>query len=178
MKKVKITNRSNGFVGYFIPETNLRRSFGPYESKDVDADELQKVMYQSGGQALLDAYFLIDDKELAEEYSPTLAKEPEYWHNKDNLIEIMLYGSQDEFLDLLDFCPKGTLETIKDLAISLPLKDTDKMQAIQNKTGLNVYNAIKNKEIDNEKPAETAGRRVQRVETTTPPKYRRVEKAE
>lgn len=178
MKKVKITNRSNGFVGYFIPEINLRRSFGPYESKEVDADELQKVMYQSGGQALLDAYFLIDDKKLAEEYSPSLAKEPEYWHNKEKLVEIMLHGSQNEFLDLLDFCPKGTLETIKDLAVSLPLKDTDKMQAIQKKTGLNVYNAIKNKEIDDTKPAETTGRRVQQAEVVIPPKYRRVEKTD
>lgn len=178
MKKVKITNRSNGFVGYFIPEINLRRSFGPYESKEVDADELQKVMYQSGGQALIDTYFLIDDKELAEEYSPSLAKEPEYWHDKNKLIEIMQYGSQDEFLDLLDFCPKGTLETIKDLAVELPLTDTLKMQAIQNKTGMNVYNAIKNKEIDDRKPAETAGRRVQQVEKTATSRYRRVEKAE
>ena len=177
MKKVIIKNRSNGFVGYYIPEINLRRSFGPYESKEVDAEEIQKVVYQSGGQELVDAYFIIEDKDLAATISPEVSQEPEYWMDKDNIIKVMTSGSLDEFLDFLDFCPLGSLETVKDLAVSLPLTDTNKMKAIQNKTGMNVYNAIQNKDIDESTPAETAIRRVKQVESTpaVTPKYRRVE---
>ena len=177
MKKIKVTNRSNGSIGYFIPELNIRRTFGPYESKTIDEEEIQKIMYQDGGYALVNSYLLIEDKEAANKYSPEYSKEPEYWMDKDNIIKVMTSGSLDEFLDFLDFCPLGSLETVKDLAVSLPLTDTNKMKAIQNKTGMNVYNAIQNKDIDESTPAETAIRRVKQVESTpaVTPKYRRVE---
>lgn len=176
MKKVKITNRSNGFIGYTIPELGINRSFGPHESKDVDSDEIKRVAYQSGGQALIDAYFLIEDKELAEEFSPEVSMEPEYWMTKDEIINMLNNGSQEEFLDFLDFCPSGSLETVKDLAVSLPIRDTLKMEAIREKTGMNVYNAIQNKETENEKVSEKTTRRVSVEEKTSLPKYRRVEK--
>lgn len=176
MKKVIIKNRSNGFVGYYIPEINLRRSFGPYEAKEVDAEEIQKVVYQSGGQELVDAYFIIEDKDLAATISPEVSQEPEYWMDKDNIIKILTSASQDEFLDFLDFCPAGALETVKDLAVSLPISDVNKMKAIQEKTGMNVYNAIQNKDEEIEKTSSRTTRRVQQTTTVEPPKYRRVEK--
>lgn len=174
MKKVKVTNRSNGAIGYFIPELNIRRSFGPHESKEIDVDEIQRIMYQDGGQELIDAYLLIDDKETAEKFSPNLSGEPEYWMSKEEIINIMENGSQDEFLDFLDYCPTGSLETVKDLAVALPLRDTLKMEAIQKKTGMNVYNAIQNKRQDEEKPVIKTERRVQRRVEEETPKYRRV----
>lgn len=177
MNKVKVTNRSNGFIGYTIPELGINRSFGPYESKDVDSDEIRRVAYQSGGQALIDAYFLIEDKELAEEFSPDVSVEPEYWMKKEEIIEMMLHGSQEQFLDFLDFCPPGSLETVKDLAVALPLRDTLKMDAIKEKTGMNVYNAIQNRDSETEKTPEKTVRRVAIEENNVAlPKYRRVEK--
>lgn len=176
MKKVTIKNRSNGFVGYYIPEINLRRSFGPYESKEIDVEEIQKVVYQSGGQELVDAYFIIEDKELATIVSPEVSEEPEYWMDKDDIIKMLIESSQDEFLDFLDFCPQGALETVKDLAVSLPISDMNKMKAIQAKTGMNVYNAIQNKDEEVEKTSNKTTRRVQQPVEVTPPKYRRVEK--
>ena len=177
MKKVTIKNRSNGFVGYYIPEINLRRSFGPYESKEVDSEEIQKVIYQSGGQELVDAYFIIEDKELAATISPEVSEEPEYWMDKEDIVKMLVESSQDEFLDFLDFCPPGSLETVKDLAVSLPISDMNKMKAIQVKTGMNVYNAIQNKDEEVEKTSNKSTRRVQQsAEVATPPKYRRVEK--
>jgi hypothetical protein len=55
----------------------------------------------------------------------------------------MQNGSLDEFLDCLDFAPEGVIDLIKTLAVELPLNDVAKREAILNKTGFNVDNAIR-----------------------------------
>ena len=127
MKKVTIKNRSNGFVGYYIPEINLRRSFGPYESKEVDSEEIQKVIYQSGGQELVDAYFIIEDKELAATISPEVSEEPEYWMDKEDIKNVtwdfVVFPSQnfkDDFGAALLQYEQGTIswQQVKDVFVT------------------------------------------------------------
>jgi len=55
----------------------------------------------------------------------------------------MEHGSLDEFLDCLDFAPEGVKDLIKNLAVELPLNDVAKREAIFNKLGFNVDNAIR-----------------------------------
>jgi len=55
----------------------------------------------------------------------------------------MQTGSLDEFLDCLDFAPEGVKDLIKNLAVDLPLNDVAKREAIFNKLGFNVDNAIR-----------------------------------
>jgi len=50
----------------------------------------------------------------------------------------------EQFLDCLDFAPAGVIELIKKFAVSLPLDNYEKRQALKAKTGLDVDKAIAN----------------------------------
>ena len=164
MKKVKVINRSSGPVGYKIPEINLSRVFAAGESKEINTDELQKLAYQVGGQELIDMYFLIQDEEVANEFSPLVAKELEYNYTKEDVIKLVKFGSIEEFLDALDFAPEGVVELIKAVSIELPLTDTRKMQAFKDKKGTDLANLIKiNEEAKAEEVIKTTQRRVATV---------------
>jgi hypothetical protein len=89
----------------------------------------------------------------------------------------MQRGSQDEFLDMLDFAPQGVMDLIRQFAVSLPLNDIEKRRALKNKTGFDVNAALTHVEEEKQedaaagieaaptpqrrvKPASTTGRRV------------------
>ena len=74
--------------------------------------------------------------------------EPEYYYSESDIKRIMISGSLDQFLDLLDFSPAGNIDVIKSLAVELPLNDMQKRDAIQKKFGFNINKAI---EIKNSK---------------------------
>ena len=45
-KKITVRNRSNSFIGYEVPDMNLKRDFAPYEEKsDITEEEIQKLSY-------------------------------------------------------------------------------------------------------------------------------------
>ena len=142
MEKIKITNRSDCTVGYKIPEKNLARYLAPNESRIVDKEELQRLIYQPGGQNLIDNYFQIEDLEAAKELSPWTANEPEYYYTQDTIKKLLTTGTIDELLDCLDFAPQGVIELVKHLAVKFEVNDIAKRQAILEKTGFNVTNAI------------------------------------
>ena len=60
-RPIQVTNRSNGFVAYTLPERHLRREFHPHETKTVEYQELLEISAQSGGRELLYNYLLIKD---------------------------------------------------------------------------------------------------------------------
>lgn len=142
MEKIKVTNRSDSVVGYRLPEKNLQRDFAPNESKEISSEELQQLIYQPGGQELLDAYFRIDNAEVAQEMSPWVSNEPEYFYTEADVKNILLKGTVDELLDLLDFGPEGTKELAKSLAISLPCTNTLKLDALQKYFNINISSMI------------------------------------
>lgn len=149
-RKVKIKNRvGNGTVGYTIPDmNNLTRIFEDGEEKIVTFEEIRKLSYLHGGSKILKNYLTIEDKEILSEIN--FIPEPEYFYTKEDIIKLMQTGSLDEFLDCLDFAPDGVKETIKTLAVELPLNDVAKRDAIQEKLGFNVTNAIENKKLTEE----------------------------
>lgn len=175
-----VLNRSSSMVGYTIPELNIRREFQPGETKKIKFSELEQLTYQPGGTTLIQDYFLIREQEVTDALN--IQTEIEYYMNEDNVRDLILKGSLDQFLDCLDFAPEGVLEMIKKLAIELPMNDVEKREALKKKTGLDVDSAIKNKmaEIaDESAPAtsEAPHRRVQEsaneapVRRTEAPKY-------
>lgn len=166
--KVLLKNRSDNPIGYDIPDMHLHRDFAPYEEKEVDKSEIEKLSYQPGGQILLDSYFQISDKTLANEISPHYANEPEYNYTKEDIIRIITEGSLDEFLDCLDYAPEGVSETIKNLSITLPCTDTRKMDALGRKYGVNIAAAIANYQASKEdNTTSTSGVRARRVPVNT-----------
>lgn len=149
-RKVKIKNRvGNGTVGYTIPDmNNLTRIFEDGEEKIVTFEEIRKLSYLHGGSKILKNYLTIEDKEILDEIN--FNPEPEYFYTREDIIKLMQTGNLDEFLDCLDFAPDGVKETIKTLAVELPLNDVAKRDAIQEKLGFNVTNAIENKKLTEE----------------------------
>ena len=170
---IKVLNRDNGSVVYSIPEMNgLRRVYQSGEIKEITFEELEKLSYIPGGMELLEDSLVILDNEQA--INLILGHvEPEYSYSKDDIIKLMKTGSLDEFLDCLDFAPEGVKDLIKTLSVELPLNDVAKREAIFNKLGFNVDNAIRIKRESSEPTEEkpVVKRRVQKNQenkSTTP----------
>lgn len=176
--KIKVLNRDNSTTIYSIPEMNgLRRVYGPGETKEVTFEELEKLSYIPGGTRLLkNSLAILNNAAAVKELLGQV--EPEYSYTEKEIKKLMLQGSIEEFLDCLDFAPEGVQELIKKLAVELPLNDVTKRQAILNKTGFNVDNAIRiNKEsetVQTEDKNESPHRRVQKPTITEPTTTRRV----
>lgn len=165
---IKVLNRDNGSVCYSIPEMNgLRRVYQSGETKQVTFEELQKLSYIPGGMTLLKQNLVILNDEAVNRLLGHV--EPEYRYTEADVKKIMQEGSLDQFLDCLDFAPDGVKELIKTLAVEMPLNDVNKRQAIFNKLGFNVDNAIRIKKESEQpvKAAPAAHRRVQIAQTPT-----------
>ena len=148
---IKVKNKFGGIVGYDVPDTNLHRNYYPNQTREVTYDELEKVFYSPGGEVILRDYLEIENEEAIQKLFESNV-EPEYHYSRDDIKQLMLTGSMDQFLDCLDFSPAVTRDIIKDMAVELPLNDMAKREAIQEKLGFNVTRAIeiKNTKYDGE----------------------------
>lgn len=162
--EIKVLNRDNGAVVYSIPEMNgLTRIFHSGETKQVTFEQLQKLSYIPGGMELLkDSLVILDNDKAVKELLGEV--QLEYSYTKEDIINLMKNGSLDEFLDCLDFAPEGVKDLIKTLSVELPLNDVSKREAILEKLGFNVDNAIRIKKEIAEPAQETpvSKRRVQK----------------
>ena len=68
--------------------------------------------------------------------------------SEQQVVELLKHGTMDEFLDCLDFAPVGVIELIKKFAVTLPLDNYEKRQALKAKTGLDVDAAIANSGLE------------------------------
>lgn len=141
-----VKNRSASMVVYRIPEDGIRREFAPGESKKIKYSELEKLSYQSGGRALMTNFLQIIDESVTE--SLNVNTEPEYYMSEEQIVELIKTGSYAAFLDCLDYAPVGVIDLVKKYAVSLPMNDTQKRQALYEKTGFSVDIAIKNMESE------------------------------
>lgn len=166
---IKVLNRDNGAVVYSIPEMNgLKRVYQAGETKEITFEEIEKLSYIPGGMELLeDSLVILNNDEAIKEILGHV--EPEYSYSKEDVINLMKNGSLDEFLDCLDFAPEGVKDLIKTLSVELPLNDVAKREAILNKLGFNVDNAIRIKRESEEPTKEepTTRRRVQKTQNKT-----------
>lgn len=169
MAKVKVKNRAFGTTLYTIPEfkdkINLTRIFGSGEVKEIDEEELEALTFVAGGFELLKNYLQILDPECAERL--VYDKEPEYDMSEADIKTLMTVGSYDAFLDCLDFAPKGVLELIKEYSVTLPLNDSAKREAIKEKLGFDVNQALAFKREDEEEVAASADKK-RRVQVAEP----------
>jgi hypothetical protein len=182
----KVKNRSDGSVIYTISEmNNLRRVYGPGETKEISYRELEALYYLPGGETLMREYLQISEAEVLDALN--ISVEPEYNMSEQDIVQLMTTGSLDEFLDALDFAPEGVIDIIKKLAVKMPLNDVAKREALLKKTGFDVERAIMN-DVASRATDETAaddkptGRRVQPATSNAParrttPKYTVVSKS-
>ncbi len=150
-KAIKVINKYDGIVGYRVPQLGVNRTFYPKESKNITFNELQKLSFLPGGESILKNYLEITDEDAIMELFNTKL-EPEYHYSEEDVKTLLTVGTLDQFLDCLDFAPQGILDLIKDLAVSLPVNDMAKREAIKEKLGLDVTRAIeiKNTKYDGE----------------------------
>lgn len=137
---IKVSNRDNGSVGYNIPEMGIKRTFQKGEVKEVTMEELRKLSYLPGGQVIINECLIVHNEEALKELNPDY--EPEYFYTEKEVKELLLHGTQAQFLDCLDFAPEGVIGLVKQLAVELEINDLAKRNAIFEKTGFNVTRAI------------------------------------
>jgi hypothetical protein len=146
-KMYEVKNRSSSVLAYSIPDEGIKRTFQPGETKKLSFAELEKLTYQSGGQSLINNYFLIKDADVIQDLN--VRTEPEYYLTEPQIVDLIKNGSVDQFLDCLDFAPAGVIELVKDLSIKVPLSDYQKRQALKDKIGFDVDAALRH--IEEEK---------------------------
>lgn len=146
---IKVVNRDNGVVGYTVPDLgNIRRMFQPKEEKEITMEELRKLSYLPGGKILLQDCLIIRNEEAISEILGDI--EPEYYYTEDDVKNLLLNGSLDQLKDCLDFAPLGVVDLVKNLAVTLKIDNYSKREAIKNKLGFDVTNAIENNKISQE----------------------------
>lgn len=147
-KMYNVKNRSASMVVYKIPEEGIRREFAPGETKRISYGELEKLSYQSGGRSLMTNFLQITDDEVINNLN--IHAENEYFISEEQIIDLLkTEGNMDAFLDCLDYAPVGVIDLIKQFAVSLPLNSLEKRQAIKEKTGFDVNQALQH--IEEEK---------------------------
>lgn len=172
-KILTIKNRSTGMVVYRLDNGRIRRELQPGEAIKVDASELEKLTYQPGGRELIQRYLLVSDEDTLNEIN--VHREAEYYMQEKDIIKLLKDGSLDEFLDCLDFAPQGVIDLILKYAVSLPITDINKMNALKEKTGFDVLAALKHQqeEREAEKTPEAAPAPQRRVQPQAPAKISR-----
>lgn len=171
-KILKVKNRSASLAVYSIPEINVRREFAPGETKNITYGELEKLSYQPGGRTIMQNFLQIIDPEATGDLG--INREPEYDLSEQQIVDLMIKGSLDAFLDCLDFAPVGVIDLIKKFSVSLPLNDIDKRDALKKKTGFDVTVALANMQKEKEDMDTPAvENKERRVKTESAPEGRR-----
>ena len=145
-RTVKIKNRSASQIIYTIPELGIRREFSPGETKIIAFDELEKLNWQAGGRELMMSFLQVTENKAIEDLN--IPTEVEYHMSEEQIIDLLLKGDLDAYLDCLEFAPVGVIDLIKLYAVELPLTDTRKIEALKEKTGFDAAVAYKNKMAD------------------------------
>ena len=147
-----VKNRSAGRVVYKIPEDGIKRTFSPGETKRLSYEELLHLSNQPGGRELMAHFLQIKSEGVPR--SLNIKTEPEYYMDEQDIINLIKNGTIDQFLDCLDFAPVGVIDLIKKFAVTIPLSDYNKRQALKEKTGFDVDAAIANSGLEPESGAD------------------------
>ena len=144
--KIEIINRAGCTIGYSIPELSVKRTLADKQRKEITFEELEQLFFVPGGRRMITENLIVNSKEALQELG--IEVEPEYFYTDEEVVNLLQHGDLNSFLDCLDFAPAGVIDIIKDKAVELELNDYSKRNAIYEKTGFNINNAI---EIKNTK---------------------------
>lgn len=143
---IEVSNLVDHMVVYTIDEDHIRREFAPGEMKKIRAGELRKLYFTPGGDTLLQNFISVKNPDLAAEFGVSEDTVEYNWTIKD-VDRALLVEPIEVLLDALDFGPEGIKETIVDRAVMLKINSMDKRQAILDKTGQDITEKIKSKEM-------------------------------
>lgn len=162
-KMIQVKNRSASQVIYTVGELGIRREFAPGEVKKISYEELEKLSWQPGGREIIASFLQLKSMEVLEKLS--IPTEVEYHMSEEQIIELLLHGDYDAYLDCLQFAPAGVIDLIKTFAVELPLTDTQKIEVLKERTGFDVIQALKNKKADEEPETAEEATAQQKIKT-------------
>lgn len=154
---VEVVNNSTGSVSYYSELSRMHRKWDkPETKKKVSLEELRELVSASGGYELLENFLLIKDVNVREELGLPINKE-HMLDDKD--IKAVLKKSVDVLESTLENTSDSIKEKIAQTAIDSKLGDLDKLEVIQEHTGIDVLSAIKEKkEEEKEKKSEKSSK--------------------
>lgn len=140
VKKCKVTNKSAGPTIYKL-SSGFRRELAALETREIDVQELVELVQVPGGRTMIENFLQVHDPQVLD-YLLNGEVQDEYWLTKEMIPTWMESCSLDEFKDALDFAPLGTLDLIKQYAVSMPLNDFNKRTAIKDQLNFDVTTAV------------------------------------
>lgn len=140
---ISVTNLSDSPVLYRTP-TGIEREFPPKATFKIKAGELRELSYDRGGKILLQNYLKVDNISLAREFGVT-DDIVEYNWTEEDIDDALTTADIRILLDALDFAPQAIKTRLVNRAVELEIPDINRIQAITDATGLNVFNMIRNK---------------------------------
>jgi hypothetical protein len=151
---VEVTNNSTGSVSYYSEFSRMNRKWDkPNTTKKIALEELRELVSASGGYELLENFLLIKDMDVREELGLPINKE---YMLDDKEIKALIKKPVNVLLDTLENTSDSIKEKIAQTAIDTKLSDLDKLEVIQENTGVDVLTAIKEKkELEKEKKETT-----------------------
>ena len=183
-KKFAVKGRTCGEVFYKFQDNNFIRTFNYGETHYVEFGELEKLLYQPGGEYMIRNSLIIAPEAL-EELGIDVA--PEYFYTDKEIEQLLETGTLDQLEDALNFGPKGVIDLIIQIAVRTKLFDTRKRKLIFDKTGFNIDGALEiNRVLEDNTEEEVSAapqRKAEPIKVTTPErkatapdKYKVVEK--
>lgn len=174
-RKIIVKNRSAATVIIAIPNRHIRVTLQPGQViNTLSFADVEDFSYQPGGEKILKEYLQLGEAEISQ--LSFGEPQPEYNYSEEDIINLLKPSTPDNydaFLDCLDFAPTGVIDLVKKFAVSLPLTDTRKLEAIKESTGFDAAAAIRHLEEEKNEGAEEAKAPTRRVvsepkKTTTP----------
>lgn len=143
-KKIKVINRAEGSLAYSLPALRINRFFkrsGDYIY--VTKEELVELYSSKGGRNIFNKYLQIEDKNVLWDITG-MELPPEYDYGEKEIIYLLQEGTDEQFLDCLDFAPQGVKDLLKSLAFSNRPNTTNKIDAINKEFSIDFLRVYEN----------------------------------
>ena len=161
---VEVIYTSSGSVSY-VPEMSTvgKKWERQGATKKVKLGELREVVGRQGGYVLFaENILLIKNPEIREELG--LPELDEYVLTSKEIQDLLNNKSVEELEDVVQNCTDDMLDTITMTAINEEVSDLNKLQLIEDYTGVDVVDAIK--EAKEDAPKKTTTKRVAKSTAT------------
>lgn len=143
--KVKVSNRSDGSVGYKLDALHIKRHWRhPGDYINIPIEELLELKSSRGTKYILDHLLKIEDNAARALVFDEAPLPPEYDYSEAEVEQLLYAGTNEQLYDALDYAPDGVLSIIRTKACQ-KLPDTmAKIEAINKKFNISLVTIYQN----------------------------------
>lgn len=150
---VEVVNNGTGSVSYFSELSRMKRRWDkPNSKKKIKLEELRELVSSSGGYELLTSSLLIKNPDVRIELG--LPVDEEYLLD-DKQIKELLKKAASTIRETLENAPESIREKTATIAIETELSNLDKIEAINELSGIDVLTAIQEKREEEKEKKES-----------------------